>query len=96
MACVITTDGTVLEVEESTGTDGFKLVVRARHPDEGEDRWTIVFIASGQPRLAIWRIRETWFNHNSPRMGKRLELIRRTGNNFLRKPGGSLLPKKST
>jgi hypothetical protein len=57
---------------------------------------TVLFIASGQPRLAIVRIYETWFQGNDKTMARKLDLVRRFGHTFLRKPGGCLHPKKAT
>jgi hypothetical protein len=93
---VIATDGTVLVVEESTGTDGYRLTVKARLATEDDSQLTTVFIASGQPRLAIQRIYETWFAGNTQAMARKLDLVRRFGHTFLRMPGGSLRPKKAT
>lgn len=96
MTQVIATDGTVLVVEESTGIDGYRLTVKARLATEADEQLTVLFIASGQPRLAIVRIYETWFQGNDKTMARKLDLVRRFGHTFLRKPGGCLHPKKAT
>jgi hypothetical protein len=93
---VVAKDGTVLILTESSGEDGYKLTVRARLATEDDAQLTIVFIASGQPRVAILRIYETWLAGNTEKMAWKLRLIRKTGENFLRKPGGSLRPKKTS
>jgi hypothetical protein len=46
--------------------------------------------------LAIVRIYETWFQGNDKTMARKLDLVRRFGHTFLRKPGGCLHPKKAT
>lgn len=88
-------DGTVLEISEGHGANGYCLTVRARHPTESEHRFTVVFEASGQPKLAIQRIFETWLQGNTRTMGKKLELVRRAGNNRLRQPGTKLIDPRA-
>lgn len=91
----LASDGTVLEITEGYGTAGYRLVVRARHPTESEHRFTTVFEASGQPKLAIHRIYETWLAGNTRTMGKKLELVRKAGSNRLRQPGTKLIDPRA-
>lgn len=92
---LLASDGTVLEITEGYGANGYRLVVRARHPTESEHRFTVVFEASGQPKLAIQRIFETWLAGNTRAMGKKLELVRKAGNNRLRQPGTKLIDPRA-